>query len=54
MTFVLPGYEKIPEEISMVLDREPYWIVKNLPISTLIERDFVEAFVKRGLAYLLF
>jgi hypothetical protein len=39
--------EKILDSMSPVL-QQPYYRVLNLPVSKLIDTEFIEAFVKRG------
>ncbi|XP_046552878.1 ribonuclease P protein subunit p40-like [Haliotis rubra] len=52
VSVLLPG-EAIPPNISSQLDNEEAYLVHKLPLIRLIDKEFIEAFVKKGCMYFL-
>ncbi|XP_055533844.1 ribonuclease P protein subunit p40-like isoform X2 [Wyeomyia smithii] len=51
ITIILPDVSNIPVSLETVLADSDHYLVRNLPLQTLVARSFIEAFVKRGSFY---
>ena len=48
VSLVLPGVETVPSAAVKHLTDEQAFLVCNLPVSALVDKEFIEAFVKKG------
>lgn len=48
ITVVLPDVRSIPAELESALADSDHYLVRNISLQALINRSFIEAFVKRG------
>ncbi|XP_041376129.1 ribonuclease P protein subunit p40-like isoform X2 [Gigantopelta aegis] len=53
VSMVLPGVETVPSVMTERLVDEQAFLVCNLPACALIDKEFIEAFVKKGEMYML-
>ncbi|GAB0097590.1 hypothetical protein DMENIID0001_132450 [Sergentomyia squamirostris] len=53
ITVVIPGDYPSPESVEKVLLGSDSYIVRRLPLTELLQPEFIEAFVKRGSFYAL-
>ncbi|KAL5277459.1 hypothetical protein ACFFRR_002600 [Megaselia abdita] len=48
VSIILPEFNELPKEIASLIESSDYYIVKDLKVSELVSKGFIEAFVKRG------
>ncbi|XP_053694527.1 ribonuclease P protein subunit p40-like isoform X2 [Sabethes cyaneus] len=51
VTIILPDISSIPNSLETALSDSDHYLVRNLPLQTLVTQSFIEAFVKRGSFY---
>ncbi|XP_078606789.1 ribonuclease P protein subunit p40-like [Branchiostoma floridae x Branchiostoma japonicum] len=50
----IPGCAELPPGVQAEFDRcDDYYLIKNVPLTELINKDFIENFVKKGSLYML-
>lgn len=54
VTLVLPYNSKLPTDISRLEEQQMVYVLKEVQASQLLDKEFVEAFVKRGQLFALF
>ena len=51
ISLLIPGVNQLPKTILDILDSQPFYRVEKLPLVKLVDVEFIEAFVKKGMQY---
>ena len=50
---LIPGEDHVIDTIHDVISNQPYWLAKDIHLEEWINVNFIEAFIKRGMPYVM-